>query len=130
MDSLPKARSDVDDVDDWLENSNQSTFWMRGSAGLGKPTLAHKIVNSLQAASRLSTFAFLRDSPVKPHTSTNNGKGIASLHPRATRQAAARIYKASHQLFREYTESYIFKPVHSLSYPLVVVVDLDEWEDH
>ena len=64
------------------------------------------------------------------HTHPNNGKGIASLHPRATRQAAARICKASHQLFREYTESYIFKPVHSLSYPLVVVIDLDEWEDH
>jgi hypothetical protein len=135
---LPGSRDDVIEViDDWLENSNELIFWMRGGAGLGKSTLAHKIVDSLQAASRLATFAFLlRDSFSDAATLIQTmARELAALHPRATPQvaAAARTCKASHQPLREYMDSYILKPIHSLSYPypLVIIIDgLDEWEDH
>jgi hypothetical protein len=57
---LPESRNDdIQVIAEWLENPDQVAFWMRGGAGLGKSTLAHKIVHSLRADDRLATFAFL-----------------------------------------------------------------------
>jgi tetratricopeptide (TPR) repeat protein len=110
---------------------------MRGGAGLGKSTLAHKIVDSLQADGRLATFAFLlRDSSSDAATVIQQmARELGALHPRAIPgvAVAARTCKASHQPLHEYMESYIIKPIHSLSYPypLVIVIDgLDEWDHH
>jgi tetratricopeptide (TPR) repeat protein len=135
---LPGSRSDVIQViADWLENSTQLAFWMHGGAGLGKSTLAHKIVDSLQADGRLATFAFLlRGSSSDPATVIQTmARELCALHRLAIPEvaAAARECKASHQSLREYMECYIIKPIRSLSYtyPLVIVVDgLDEWEHH
>ena len=135
---LPGSRDDVIKViADWLEDPNHLTFWMRGGAGLGKSTLAHKIVDSLQADGRLATFAFLlRDSSSDAATVIQQmARELGALHPRAIPgvAVAARTCKASHQSLHEYMESYIIKPIHSLSYPypLVIVIDgLDEWEHH
>jgi tetratricopeptide (TPR) repeat protein len=135
---LPGSRSDViQDIANWLEDPNQLIFWMRGGAGLGKSTLAHELVDSLQADGRLATFMFLlRGSSTDPATVIRiMARELAALHPRAIPDvaAASRTCKGSHRALRDYMESYIIKPICSLSYPypLVIIVDgLDEWEHH
>ena len=133
---LPGSRSDdIKAIAGWLENSDRVVFWMRGGAGLGKSTLAHKIVDSLRADDRLATFAFLhRGSSSDPATVIKSmARELCALHPRAIPQVAtaARTCTSGHLSLHEYLESYLIHPIHSLSYPypLVIVVDaLDEWE--
>ena len=133
---LPGSRSDdIKAVAGWLEDPDQVVFWMRGGAGLGKSTLAHKIVDSLRADDRLATFAFLlRGSSSDPATVIQSmARELGMLHPRAIPQVAtaARTCSSGHLSLHEYIESYLINPIHSLSYPypLVIVVDaLDEWE--
>jgi adenylylsulfate kinase-like enzyme len=48
----------MDVIADWLKNPDQVAFWIRGGAGLGKSTLAHKIVDSLRADDRLAILHF------------------------------------------------------------------------
>ena len=135
---LPGSRSDVIRIiANWIENSDQFTFWMRGGAGLGKSTLAHTIVNSLQADGRLATLAFLvRGSADDPATVVQTmARELGALHPRAIPEVAmaARTCNSSHRPLREYIELYLINPIRSLShsYPLVIVIDgLDEWEYH
>ena len=132
------SRGDVIKVTaDWLEEPNQLTFWMYGGPGLGKSTLAHKIVDSLQDDGHLATFTFLvRGSSSDPATVIQTmAKELCALHPRSIPQvaAAARTCNSSHLPLRDYMESYIIEPIRSLSYPypLVIVVDgLDEWVHH
>ena len=126
---------DIKAIAGWLEDPNQVVFWMRGSAGLGKSTLAHKIVDSLRADDRLATFAFLlRGFSSDPATVIQSmARELGVFHPRAIPQVAraARTCTSGHLSLREYIESYLINPIHSLSYPypLVIVVDaLDEWE--
>ena len=133
---LPGSRSDdIKAIASWLEHPNQVVFWMHGGAGLGKSTLAHKIVDSLRADDRLATFAFLlRGSSSDPATVIRSMAGeLGVLHPRSIPQiaTAARTCTSGHLSLHEYIESYLINPIHSLSYPypLVIVVDaLDEWE--
>ena len=133
---LPGSRSDdIKAIAGWLENPDQVVFWMHGGAGLGKSTLAHKIVDSLRADDRLATFAFLhRGSSSDPATVIKSmARELGALHPRAIPQVAtaARTCTSGHLSLHEYLESYLIHPIHSLSYPypLVIVVDaLDEWE--
>ena len=133
---LPGSRSDdIKAIAGWLEDPDQVVFWMHGGAGLGKSTLAHKIVDSLRADDRLATFAFLlRGSSSDPATVVQSmARELGLLHPRAIPQVAtaARTCSSGHLSLHEYIESYLINPIHSLSYPypLVIVVDaLDEWE--
>ena len=133
---LPGSRSDdMKAIAGWLEDPNQVVFWMHGGAGLGKSTLAHKIVDSLRADDRLATCAFLhRGSTSDPATVIQSmARELGVLHPRAIPQVAtaARTCSSGHLSLHEYIESYLIKPIRSLSYPypLVIVVDaLDEWE--
>jgi hypothetical protein len=135
---LSGSRSDdIQVIADWLDNPDQVAFWMRGGAGLGKSTLAHKIVDSLRVDDRLATFAFLlRDSSIDPATVIQSmARELGMLHPRAIPQVAtaARTCSSGHLSLQEYIESYLINPIHSLSYPypLVIVVDaLDEWEHY
>ena len=78
---LPGSRSDdIQIIADWLEDPDQVVFWMRGGAGLGKSTLAHKIVDSLWADDHLATFAFLlHGSSSHPASHPINGKGIGCV---------------------------------------------------
>ena len=126
---------DIKAIAGWLEDPNQVVFWMRGGAGLGKSTLAHKIVDSLRADDRLATFAFLlRGSSSDPATVIQSmARELGVFHPRAIPHVAtaARTCTSGHLSLHEYFESYLINPIHSLSYPypLVIVVDaLDEWE--
>ena len=133
---LPGSRSDdIQVIADWLEDPDQVAFWIRGGAGLGKSTLAHKIVDFLRADDRLATFAFLhRGSSSYPATVIKSmARELGALHPRAIPDVAtaARTCTSGHVSLHEYFESYLIHPIHSLSYPypLVIVVDaLDEWE--
>ena len=135
---LPGSRDDdIQVIADWLENPDQIAFWMCGGAGLGKSTLAHKIVDSLRADDRLATFAFLlRGSSSDPATVIQSmARELGMLHPRAIPQVAtaARTCSSGHLSLHEYFESYLINPIHSLSYPypLVIVVDaLDEWDHY
>ena len=135
---LPGSRSDdIQVIADWLENPDQIAFWMCGGAGLGKSTLAHKIVDFLRADDRLATFAFLlRGSSGDPATVIQSmARELGMLHPRAIPQVATatRTCSSGHLSLHEYFESYLINPIHSLSYPypLVIVVDaLDEWEHY
>ena len=135
---LPGSRSDdIKAIAGWLEDSDQVVFWMRGGAGLGKSTLAHKIVDSLRADDRLATFAFLhRSSSSDPATVIQSmARELGVLHPRAIPHVAtaARTCSSGHLSLHEYIESYLIIPIQSLSYPypLVIVVDaLDEWEHY
>ena len=127
---LPESRCDiVKIIKDWIEDSNQLTFWLHGGDGLGKSTLAHEIVDCLMAEGRLATFAFLvRGSSSDPATVIRAmGKELCALHPRAIPKVAeaARTCNSSHGPVREYMESYIITPIRSLSYPhpLIIVVD-------
>lgn len=152
MNALPKSLSyvgrrdeylhgsrddDIQVIADWLENPDQVAFWMCGGAGLGKSTLAHKIVDFLRVDDRLATFAFLlRGSSSDPATVIQSmARELGMLHPRAIPQVAtaARTCSSEHLSLHEYFESYLINPIHSLSYPypLVIVVDaLDEWEHY
>ena len=133
---LPGSRSDdIQAIADWLEDPDQVVFWMRGGAGLGKSTLAHTIVDFLQADDRLATFAFFhRGSSSDPATVIQSmARELGVLHPRAIPQVAtaARTCSSGHISLHKYIESYLIDPIHSLSYPypLVIVIDaLDEWE--
>ena len=135
---LPGSRSDdIQVITHWLEDPNQLMFWMCGGAGLGKSTLAHELVDSLQADGRLATFAFLlRGSSTDPGTLIQTmARELGASHPRAIPQiaAAARACQSSHRLLREYMESYIIHPICSLSYPyplVIIIGGLDEWEHH
>ena len=83
---LPGSRSQViKAIAGWLENPDQVVFWMRGGAGLGKSTLAHKTVDSLRADDRLATFAFFRrGSSSDPATVIQSiARELSVLHPRA-----------------------------------------------
>ena len=108
---------------------------MRGGAGLGKSTLAHQMVDSLQANDCLATFVFLLcgSSGDSATVIQSMARELGVLHPRAIPQIAmaAHTCGSGHISLHEYIESYLINPVHSLSYPypLVIVVDsLDEWE--
>ena len=132
---FPGSRSDdIQVIADWLENPDQVAFWMRGGAGLGKSTLALKIVDSLRADDRLATFAFLpRGTSGDPATVIQSmARELGVLHPRAIPQiATAARTCSSGQSLHEYIEAYLITSIHSLSYPypLVIVIDgLDEWE--
>ena len=133
---LPGSRSDdIQVIANWLENPDQVAFWMYGGAGLGKSTLAHTIVDSLQANDRLANFAFLCcGSSSDPATVIQSmARELGVLHPRAIPQVAmaARTCSSGHISLHKYIESYLINPIHSLSYPysLVIVVDaLEEWE--
>ena len=132
---LPGSRSDdIQVIADWLDSPDQFAFWMRGGAGLGKSTLALKIIDSLRTDDHLATFAFLpRGSSSDPATVIQSmARELGVLRPRAIPQlATAARTRSSGQSLHEYIESYLIKPIHSLSYPypLVIVVDaLDEWE--
>ena len=133
---LPGSRSeDIKVIAGWLEDPDQVVFWMRGGAGLGKSTLAHKIVDSLRADDRLATFAFFhRSSSTDPATVIQSmARELGTLHPQAIPQVATAVRTCSsgHLSLREYIKSYLINPIRSLSYPypLVIVVDaLDEWE--
>ena len=133
---LPGSRSDdIKAIAGWLEDPDRVVFWMHGGAGLGKSTLAHKIVDSLRADDRLATFAFLhRGFSSDPATVIQSmARELGVLHPRAIPQVAmaARTCCSGHLSLHEYFESYLINPIYSLSYPypLVIVVDaLDEWE--
>ena len=135
---LPGNRSDnIKAFAGWLEDSKQVVFWMRCGAGLGKSTLAHTMVDSLHADDRLATFAFLhRGSSSDPATVIQSmARELGVLHPRAIPQVAtaARTCSSGHLSLHEYIDSYLIKPICSLSYPypLVIVVDaLDEWEHY
>ena len=135
---LPGGRSDdIKAVAGWLEHPDQVAFWMRGGAGLGKSTLAHKIVDSLRADDRLATFAFIhRGSPSDPATVIQSmARELGVLHPRVIPEVAtaARTCTSGHLSLHEYIELYLINPIQSLSYPypLVIVVDaLDEWEHY
>ena len=135
---LPGSRSDdIRAIAGWLEHPDQVVFWMRGGAGLGKSTLAHKIVDSLRADDRLATFTFLhRGSSSDPATVIQSmARELGVLHPRTIPQVAtaARTCNSGHLSLHEYIESYLINPIQSLSYPypLVIVVDgLDEWEHY
>ena len=135
---LPGSCSDdIKAIADWLEDPCQVVFWMHGGAGLGKSTLAHKIVDSLRVDDRLATFAFLhRGSSSDPATVIQSmARELGVLHPQAIPQVATAVRTciSGHISLHEYIESYLINPIHSLSYPypLVIVVDaLDEWEHH
>ena len=135
---LPGSHSDdIQVIADLLKNLDQVVFWMRGGAGLGKSTLAHTIVDSLRAEDCLATFAFLyRGSSSDPATVIQSmARELGVLHPRAIPQVAmaVRTCSSGHLSLHEYIESYLINPIHSLSYPylLVIVIDaLDEWEHY
>ena len=98
---LPGSRSDdIKAIASWLEEPDQVVFWMRGGAGLGKSTLAQKIVDSLRADDRLATFAFLlRGSSSDPATVIQSmARDLGASHPRAILQvaAAARTCSSGH----------------------------------
>ena len=88
---LPGSHSDdIKAIAGWLENSDQVAFWICGGAGLGKSTLAHKIVDSLRAEDRLATFAFLlRGSSSDLATVIQSmARELCVLHPRAIPEVA------------------------------------------
>ena len=130
---LPGSLSDdIKAVAGWLEHPDQVVFWMRGGAGLGKSTLAHKMVDSLRADDRLATLAH-RNSSSDPATVIQSmARELGVLHPRAIPQVAtaARTCTSGHLSLHEYIESYLINPIQSLSYPYPLVDALDEWEHY
>ena len=124
---LPSSCSDdIQVIADWLEDPDQVVFWICGSAGLGKSTLAHTIVDSLQADDRLATFAFFyRGSSSDPAAVIQSmARELGVLHPRAIPQVAtaAHTCRSGHTSLHKYIESYLIKPIHSLSYPLSLLM--------
>jgi hypothetical protein len=120
---------------DWIEGSDgMRFFWINGAAGLGKSTLARRLLYYIKGLGILATFAYfsLSDTTDPKELVRRMARELSSLHPGCRPAVARAISECSgeHQTLDEYLTHFLVNPVDSLAYggSLVIILDaLDEW---
>ena len=122
----------------WIEGSDLSDgirfFWINGAAGVGKSTLARRLLDYIKGEGILATFAYFSiGNSIDPKELVRGmARELSSLHPGCRPALARAINECSgeHQSLVEYLTHFLVKPVASLAYggSLVIILDaLDEW---
>ena len=112
----------------WMIRKIQATHTLEAWWGW-ESTLAQEIVDFLQANGHLATFTFLFCGSSSDLATVIQTMARQCTHPRAILPVEVVAHVQSQPSLREYMESYVIKPICSLSYSLVVVVDgLDDWD--
>jgi hypothetical protein len=120
---------------DWIEGSDgMRFFWINGAAGLGKSTLARRLLDQIKGEGILATFAYfsLSDITGPKELVRRMARELSSLHPGCRPTVARAISECSgeHQTLDEYLTHFLVNPVDSLAYggSIVIILDaLDEW---
>ena len=119
----------------WIEGSDgMRFFWINGAAGVGKTTLARRLLDYIKEEGILATFAYFSlGNAIDPKDLVRGmARELSSLHS-GCRPAVARAISeclGEHQNLDEYLTHFLVKPVASLAYggSLVIILDaLDEW---
>ena len=126
---------EVEDTLRWIEGSDgMRFFWINGAAGVGKSTLARRLLDYMKGEGILATFAYFSlGSTIDPKDLVRGmARELSSLHPGCRPAVARAINECSgeHQSLDEYLTHFLVKPVASLAYggSLVIILDaLDEW---
>jgi hypothetical protein len=120
---------------DWIERSDgMRFFWINGAAGVGKSTLARRLLDYIKGEGILATFAYFSlGNTIDPKDLVRGmARELSSLHPGCRPAVAHAITECSgeHQTLNEYLTHFLVNPVDSLAYggSLVIILDaLDEW---
>ena len=126
---------EIEDTLHWIEGSDgMRFFWINGAAGVGKSTLARRLLDYIKGEGILATFAYFSlGSTIDPKDLVRGmARELSSLHPGCRPAVARAINECSgeHQSLDEYLTYFLVKPVASLAYggSLVIILDaLDEW---
>jgi hypothetical protein len=109
-------------------------FWIHGAAGIGKSTLARRLLDLIKGEGVLGTFAYFSiGNDIDPKELVRMmARELSSLHPGCRPAVARAIIECSgtHQSLDEYLTLFLIKPVASLGYAssLIIILDaLDEW---
>ena len=109
-------------------------FWIHGAAGIGKSTLAHRLLDLVKGEGILGTFAYFSiGNDIGPQELVRMmARELSSLHPGCRHEIARAIKECSgtHESLEQYLTNFLVKPVASLKYAssLVIILDaLDEW---
>ena len=126
---------EIEDTLHWIEGSDgMRFFWINGAAGVGKSTLARRLLDYIKGEGILATFAYFSVGNIIDPKDLVRGmaRELSSLHP-GCRPAVARAINecaGEHQNLDEYLTHFLVKPITSLAYggSLVIILDaLDEW---
>ena len=126
---------EIEDTLRWIEGSDgMRFFWINGAAGVGKTTLARRLVDYIKGEGILATFAYFSlGNSIDPKDLVRGmARELSSLHPGCRPAVACAINECSgeNQNLDEYLTHFLVKPVISLAYggSLVIILDaLDEW---
>lgn len=135
---LPGSRdADVDVVERWLEDDDESTLWIYGIAGVGKSILARHLADLLRRSGQLACLIHVgANSTSSPSLMVKMmAHELAALHPhcRAALAEEVKLQRPQMDGVAPLLEGYLFKPIGSLGAPapLVFIVDaLDEWDHY
>ena len=125
---------EIEDTLRWIEDSDGLRFfWIHGAAGVGKSTLARRLLDHIKGEGILATFAYfsLGNTIDAKDLVRGMARELSSLHPGCRSAVARAINECSgeHQSLDEYLTYFLVKPVASLAYggSLVIILDaLDE----
>ncbi|KDR71084.1 hypothetical protein GALMADRAFT_127299 [Galerina marginata CBS 339.88] len=127
---------EIEDILRWIEGSDDRRFfWIRGAAGIGKSTLAHRLFDITKKEGILGAFAYfsIGDNIGPTELVRMMARELWSLHPGCQFEIARAIKElpGTHHHLHEYLIHFLINPMASLAYSgsLVIVLDaLDEWE--
>lgn len=137
---LSDSRNDVlEAICHWIETSNTRFFWLYGAAGVGKSTMAHRLVDILGEVGMLATYFFFKrydgDQADPTAVIKNMAYELASLYPELIPTIAAATRKqrpSDRQLVTSVFEDFIFLPLCQGCHPgpMVIVFDaVDECQE-
>ena len=126
---------EIGDTLRWIEGSDgMRFFWIYGAAGVGKSTLARRLLDHIKEEGILATFAYFSlGNTIDPKDLVRGmARELSSLHPGCQPAVVLAINDCfgEHQNLDEYLTHFLVKPIASLAYggSLVIILDaLDEW---
>ncbi|KAF8814454.1 hypothetical protein BYT27DRAFT_7129978 [Phlegmacium glaucopus] len=126
---------EIQDILQWIEEpDSKRLLWIYGAAGVGKSTLARRLLDHTKNEGILASFASFAigiDSDPKDLIRMM-ARELSSLHPGCRSDVVRAIKECSgvHQSLDEYLTHFLVKPITSLAYAgsIVIILDaLDEW---
>jgi len=133
-------RGILGDIMDWINNGDEDThvYWLHGTAGSGKSTIAHTIADLFRRLGRLgSFFSFDRNDAAERHKKifTTIAQDLANCDPQLRKALATVIHhntplRNTSDILQQW-EEFIVKPAKAMSEamagPIVIVINaLDE----